>query len=93
MYAGRMTVTIEFAAKVHGYRRGERAEVDASDQRVADLIEGKYAFEVEAETREAEQADPAPAGDQPPPTETVTTTSDPVGPDAPTRQGRRGTTT
>lgn len=84
-----MTV-IEFAAKVHGYRRGERAEVDPADPRVTDLIEGKYAFEVEEEAREAE---PPPAGDPPPtPGTPTTTTTDPVGPDSP-RQGRRGTTT
>ena len=51
------TTVIEFAAKAHGYRRGERAEVDAADPRVIDLIEGAYAFEVDV--AEADPARPA----------------------------------
>ena len=104
------TTVIEFAAKVHGYRRGERAEVDPADQRVIDLIEGAYAFEVDvaaeadAARAAADETTPDPDAGQPAPddpdrslgapaAEPLTVTADPVGPPAPARQGRRGTTT
>ena len=81
------TTVIEFAAKVHGYRRGERVEVDADDPRVVGLIEGSYAFEVD-EAQAATDPAQAPADDpaSSPPADDpagAPATQDPDGPASP----------
>jgi hypothetical protein len=66
------TGTIEYAARVHGYKAGERAEVDTSDQRVKDLLEGGYARLITDEAPAAAPSTP-PSG---PPAQTTRRVTD-----------------